>query len=596
MTTNSHPLEQLAAQAGSLYSLPAVAMEVIRLTDHPRVDVQALKLCIERDPALTSKVLRVVNSSLFGLSSEVSNLNQALALLGTKPLKLLVLGFSLPDGLFKQASEDVLRHYWRHTLTKAVAAREIGQRIYHSFSDEVFIAGLLEDLGLLVLVQQLGEPYVDFLRKVWNEGASLPELEHSSLGFEHRELTARLLAQWGLPQVLIDAVARPRNVRALSAMAPQNASLPQILHLAELLAMYLNSEQTEYLEQLLVAAHAYRNTTRGQITLLLDAVQPKVEQLAEVLRIELPDGIDYHAIIAAAHQQLAAVATDSVPEVVQYLRTHGSRKQEEVDPEQAVWQEARRLSESLSALAQRVPARRPADTLDRTGDPREQASEKETEKETQLHRGKLNATLSEQSGVAVAPSDSVTVQGALGLRNTVERLQSIGEAAIQVETDPYQSLAAHLASIVDECRRQRRPLSLVLWEVDCTDLASRGQGHGRLVRLGRWIKQACTEMDHPGGQFLRITPTRAAWVLPDADRAAAVSLVRAILHEARAMSSETEIQIEKSMERGTFSAGVSTVAVPHKSFEASQLIEAADRCLYGAASFGGDSVKSIDVF
>ncbi|MEX0865810.1 MAG: HDOD domain-containing protein [Pirellulales bacterium] len=588
MTTNSHPLEQLAAQAGSLYSLPAVAMEVIRLTDHPRVDVQALKLCIERDPALTSKVLRVVNSSLFGLSSEVSNLNQALALLGTKPLKLLVLGFSLPDGLFKQASEDVLRHYWRHTLTKAVAAREIGQRIYHSFSDEVFIAGLLEDLGLLVLVQQLGEPYVDFLRKVWNEGASLPELEHSSLGFEHRELTARLLAQWGLPQVLIDAVARPRNVRALSTMAPQNASLPQILHLADLLAMYLNSEQTEYLEQLLVAAHAYRKTTRGQITLLLDAVQPKVEQLAEVLRIELPGGIDYHAIIAAAHQQLAAVATDSVPEVVQYLRTHGSRKQEAVDPEQAVWQEARRLSESLSALAQRVPAKRPADTSDRSGEPSEQ--------ESQLHGDKLNAPLREQSAVAVAPSDSVTVHGALGLRDTVERLQSIGDAVIQVEADPYQSLDANLASIVDECRRQRRPLSLVLWEVEFTDLASRRQGHGRLVRLGRWIKQACTEMDHPGGQFLRITPTRAAWVLPDADRSAAVSLVRAILHEARAMSPETAPQCEKSLGRGTFSAGVSTVAIPHKSFEARQLIEAADRCLYGAASFGGDSVKSIDVF
>lgn len=587
MTTNAHPLEQLAAQAGSLYSLPAVAMEVIRLTDHPRVDVQALKLCIERDPALTSKVLRVVNSSLFGLSSEVSNLNQALALLGTKPLKLLVLGFSLPDGLFKQASEDVLQHYWRHTLTKAVAAREIGQRIYHSFSDEVFIAGLLEDLGLLVLVQQLGEPYIDFLRKVWHEGASLPELEHSSLGFEHRELTARLLAQWGLPQVLIDAVARPRNVRALSAMAPQNASLPQILHLAELLAMYLNSEQTEYLEQLLLAAHAYRNTTRGQITLLLDAVEPKIEQLAEVLRIDLPGGVDYHAIIAAAHQQLAAVATDSVPEVVQYLRTHGSRKQDDIDPEQAVWQEARRLSESLSALAQRVGAKPPTESSDRLVDPPEHG--------WQPHGSSLNATVGGPAVASVAPSDSVTVQGALGLRDTVERLQSIGEAPIRLPADPYQSLNAHLTSIVDECRRQRRPLSLVLWEVDGTDGARR-PGHGRLVRLGRWIKQACTETDHPGGQFLRITPTRAAWILPDAERAAAVSQVRAILHEAHTMAPEAVSRNEKVEERGTFSAGVSTVTVPHKSFEARQLIEAADRCLYGAASFGGGSVKSIDVF
>ena len=70
-------------------------MKVLELTDDPRLDTRTLKECIENDPALTGKLLRVVNSSLFGLSREVSDLNQALALLGTKPLKLLVLGFSL---------------------------------------------------------------------------------------------------------------------------------------------------------------------------------------------------------------------------------------------------------------------------------------------------------------------------------------------------------------------------------------------------------------------------------------------------------------------------------------------------------------------
>ena len=93
-------LQQFVERAGSLYSLPAVAVEVLELTGHSRVDVKALKVCVERDPALTGKLLRVVNSSMFGLSREVTDLNQALALLGVKPLKLLVLGFSLPKGLF----------------------------------------------------------------------------------------------------------------------------------------------------------------------------------------------------------------------------------------------------------------------------------------------------------------------------------------------------------------------------------------------------------------------------------------------------------------------------------------------------------------
>ena len=94
-------LESLVVRGERLFSLPAVAMKVLELTANPEVDTHALKECIENDPALTGKILRVVNSSLFGLSREVCDLQQALALLGTKPLKLLVLGFSLPGQLFR---------------------------------------------------------------------------------------------------------------------------------------------------------------------------------------------------------------------------------------------------------------------------------------------------------------------------------------------------------------------------------------------------------------------------------------------------------------------------------------------------------------
>ena len=163
LTDNSLSLDQAVERAGALYSLPAVAVEVLQLTNHPTVDVRRLKQCISNDPALVSKVLRVVNSSLFALSREVSDLNQALALLGTKPLKLLVLGFSLPDGLFVGVAGEMLRRYWRRTLTKAVAAREISETLWNLPGDEAFLAGLLQDIGMLVLLQQMGEPYARFL-------------------------------------------------------------------------------------------------------------------------------------------------------------------------------------------------------------------------------------------------------------------------------------------------------------------------------------------------------------------------------------------------------------------------------------------------
>ncbi len=191
-STGSNPaLDRFVDRVSKLYTLPAVAVQVLQLTAHPRVDAHAMKDCLEKDPALTSKVLRVVNSSLFGLTSKVSDLNQALALLGIKPLKLLVLGFSLPDKLFVGMAGDILHRYWRRSLTKAVAARELSQTVWNLPGDEAFLAGLLQDLGVLVLLQELGEPYVKLLDLAYAKAPAVTPFEGKSLGFDHVQLSAR---------------------------------------------------------------------------------------------------------------------------------------------------------------------------------------------------------------------------------------------------------------------------------------------------------------------------------------------------------------------------------------------------------------------
>jgi HD-like signal output (HDOD) protein len=249
--STSSTLDHLTHRARQLYSLPAVAMQVLELTDHPTIDTRALKDCIENDPALTAKILRVVNSSVFALSREVTDLNQALALLGVKPLKLLVLGFSLPKNLFAGLEADVLARYWRHTLVKAVAAREISQQIWQAPGDEAFIAGLLQDLGMLALIQELGQPYVELLERAHVEEADLAALEMASLGFDHAVLSARLLAHWGLPESLVRAIGVSQNAERLLALSPEAQMLPQVLHVAELVAVMITRRSPEALSQIL---------------------------------------------------------------------------------------------------------------------------------------------------------------------------------------------------------------------------------------------------------------------------------------------------------------------------------------------------------
>jgi len=181
MAVANEVMDEIVQRARALYSLPVVAAEVIELTNCPEVDARALKDCIEVDPALTAKIMRVVNSSLFGLSREVVDLNQAIALLGTAPLKLLVLGFSLPENLFCEVARQQLDWYWSTTLARAVAAREISEQLWDRPGDDAFLAGLLQDIGVLVLLGELKETYAQFLDGVIDRRDSLQRLEVKSL-------------------------------------------------------------------------------------------------------------------------------------------------------------------------------------------------------------------------------------------------------------------------------------------------------------------------------------------------------------------------------------------------------------------------------
>ncbi len=280
-------LQRFVERAGSLYSLPAVAVEVLELTGQPRVDTRALKACVERDPALTGKLLRVVNSSMFGLSREVTDLNQALALLGVKPLKLLALGFSLPKGLFSGMEAHTLERYWQFTLLKAVAARELCQAFWKGAGDEAFIAGLLQEIGILVLVQELGDSYLNFLHSVHEQGTDLLAMERETLGFDHTDLSARLLDHWNLPTQIVDAVAAPRDPEQLAQREADESPLPQILHLATLIASIIVDGQHHRMPELLQTADRYRALTVDQIDKLLDQMQERVELMANVFAVRV---------------------------------------------------------------------------------------------------------------------------------------------------------------------------------------------------------------------------------------------------------------------------------------------------------------------
>lgn len=544
-------IDRLVAETVTLYSLPSVVVEVLDLTNNPRVDIPALKDCIETDPALTSKVLRVVNSSLFGLSKEVSDLNQALALLGVKPLKLLVLGFSLPDGLFAELAGEVLRSYWERTLTKAVAAREIAETLIHAPADEAFIAGLLQDLGSLVLMQNVGEPYIRFARVAVSEGHDLLDLEQQSMGFNHTQLTARLLDQWGLPAQFSEAVAVHVYSEDDLDNQARSSKLGQVLHLAELLTDLLTGQQETAWPALLHFGQVYRGITEAQWNQLIGNLRPKVEQLADVLSLELPDGLGYDEVLRAAHNRLVDAATDAAGELTK-LASRGRNVTDVATTEQM-----RIVSAAVAAIARRaseasvpVPARAPANPAARYA--------------SVVARGGLSH---HSGGVGLADPQTLATSD-----------------------DP--ALWGWLRAGVTAARQARLPLSLLLVEIDRYAEVVFQHGLDGAKHLVERIHKVCSQVDHPHATALQIREARFAIVLVDCDRREVARLGRELV---RVVQRLAPAGVGEDAPEVTVSVGAATVSVPPKNFEPQRLVDAADRCLYGARTSGGDSVKSIEI-
>ena len=190
-------VQQFVNRVGDLPSVPAIAATVIALAEDPNASADDLRAVIERDPALAARILKVANSSLFGFSRRIETLRHAIALLGFRTVKNLVLGASLKE-VFKRfgLTERLL---WEHsTRCGVVAARLSEHPVIDVDSEEAFTVGLLHDLGKIALNNAAPEEYSKVVARVYNEGISFVEAEREIFAFDHAELGALVAEKWRL--------------------------------------------------------------------------------------------------------------------------------------------------------------------------------------------------------------------------------------------------------------------------------------------------------------------------------------------------------------------------------------------------------------
>lgn len=249
-------IDRAMHEAGSLASLPQTLAEVLRVVRDEHSSADQLARVLMKDPPLTARILRMANSPIYGTGQKIGSMIQAIRVLGDRQVTALALSTSVYDMTRDwQSSLDRMR-FWRHSLETAIASRMIGDELRRRSTEELFMAGLLHDLGLLVL--EKAEPG-EFAR-IWNQAGKeggIAQLEYELWGTTHAEIGAMLLEKWNLPEVIHQSILNHHNSAILTKTGPEYG-MSQVVMLGHMISKFTITPERMLNTEFLLAIESLR--------------------------------------------------------------------------------------------------------------------------------------------------------------------------------------------------------------------------------------------------------------------------------------------------------------------------------------------------
>ncbi len=231
-------LVNIMKKVESFPSMPGAAAKVLSLLDDSDVSASQIEEALRYDPGLTANILKMTNSSYFGMVSEVGSLQRAIVVLGIKKVGQIVIASCLNAVMSKSIAGYDLSpgELWEHSVTVSIAAEGLIQELELSVAEEIFTAALLHDIGKLVLGEFVKDD-LEEIESLASAGRPFQEAEREVLGTDHAEIGAHILKLWSFPQEIINAVRWHHE----PDIADEQSTLLDILHAADILSMLLGT-------------------------------------------------------------------------------------------------------------------------------------------------------------------------------------------------------------------------------------------------------------------------------------------------------------------------------------------------------------------
>lgn len=271
-----------AIESGRIPSPPQILLRLMHLVDDDRSTMSELAALVGHDAGLSARVLTAANSPALRRGRELNSLENCLVALGTRLVRSIATCLSI-QSLFDRSSDSAtpdLSAFWGHSLMVAELSRNLAASINHPKPEEAYLAGLLHDVGELILLSAVGEPYAELLVHSEDE-FSLQSLETARFGVHHGEVGTWLADKWELDSLFADGIlfhhAAPEEIVTAT-------TLPQIIWVAHALA---SGEHIS--DELLTLQHAMLDAgDREKLQALRDEAEQRTRTIAEALNLSLP--------------------------------------------------------------------------------------------------------------------------------------------------------------------------------------------------------------------------------------------------------------------------------------------------------------------
>lgn len=283
---------------------PPVAMQVLQLAQNPDIDLARVADAISTDPAIAAKVMRIANSAMYAPRRQSANLRQALITLGLNATLTLALSFTLVTVLKKVSTGGFdFQAYWRRTVLSAAWGKLLASELGRRDAEEVFLASLLQDLGMLVVDKLWPEVY-EGIAPFKIEHTRICQHEQNCIGTDHRSIGSALLGIWNMPASLIQAVQHSHDPSAAGVEGEDKAFVRAVALSGELSDVWLGARNEVSLRRVGQQAHKYLGIQPHRLGEMFDLVREQLPVAEELFQMALYDAAQSRDISQAAGETL----------------------------------------------------------------------------------------------------------------------------------------------------------------------------------------------------------------------------------------------------------------------------------------------------